>query len=31
LKNIHELWPNLGFFVHGGVSFEPYRLGFENF
>jgi hypothetical protein len=20
LKNIHEIWPNLGFFVHGGVS-----------
>jgi hypothetical protein len=30
LKNIHELWPNLGFFVHGGVSFEPYKLGFEK-
>ncbi|PWT75929.1 MAG: GH3 auxin-responsive promoter [Bacteroidetes bacterium] len=30
LKNIHELWPNLGFFVHGGVSFEPYKKGFEK-
>ncbi len=30
LNNIHELWPNLGFFVHGGVSFEPYKLGFEK-
>ena len=30
LNNIHELWPNLGFFVHGGVSFEPYRKGFEK-
>ncbi len=30
LKNIHEIWPNLGFFVHGGVSFEPYKLGFEK-
>ncbi len=30
LKNIHELWPNLGFFVHGGVSFEPYKIGFEK-
>src|SRR5579863_4080315 len=29
LKNIHELWPNLGFYVHGGVSFEPYKKGFE--
>ena len=30
LKDIHEVWPNLGFFVHGGVSFEPYRKGFEK-
>ena len=30
LKNIHELWPNLGFYVHGGVSFEPYKKGFEK-
>ena len=30
LKNIHDLWPNLAFFVHGGVSFEPYRKGFEK-
>lgn len=30
LKTIHEIWPNLSIFVHGGVSFEPYRLGFER-
>jgi hypothetical protein len=30
LNNIHELWPNLAFFVHGGVSFEPYKHGFEK-
>ncbi|MEK7198728.1 MAG: GH3 auxin-responsive promoter family protein [Bacteroidota bacterium] len=30
LNNIHEMWPNLAFFVHGGVSFEPYRKGFEK-
>lgn len=30
LKHIHEIWPNLAFFVHGGVSFEPYRHGFEK-
>jgi GH3 auxin-responsive promoter len=30
LMHIHEIWPNLGFFVHGGVSFEPYRKGFEK-
>jgi hypothetical protein len=30
VKSIHEIWPNLGFFVHGGVAFEPYRKGFEK-
>jgi hypothetical protein len=30
LKNIHEIWPNLSIFVHGGVSFEPYKKGFEK-
>src|SRR5688572_945898 len=30
LKNIHEIWPNLGVYVHGGVSFDPYRKGFEK-
>ncbi len=30
LNNIHELWPNLAFFAHGGVSFEPYKKGFEK-
>ena len=30
LKNIHELWPNLAFYVHGGVAMEPYRKGFEK-
>ena len=30
LNNIHEMWPNLTFFVHGGVSFEPYKHGFEK-
>ncbi len=30
VKNIHEIWPNLTFFVHGGVSFEPYKVGFEK-
>lgn len=28
--NIHEIWPNLTVYVHGGVSFDPYRKGFEN-
>lgn len=30
VKNIHEVWPNLSVFVHGGVSFEPYKKGFEK-
>jgi len=30
LKNIHEIWPNLRVYVHGGVSFDPYRKGFEK-
>lgn len=30
LNNIHDIWPNLTFFVHGGVSFEPYKKGFEK-
>ncbi|MCH6200902.1 GH3 auxin-responsive promoter family protein [Aquiflexum sp. LQ15W] len=30
LKTIHDLWPNLQIFVHGGVSFEPYKQGFER-
>ncbi len=30
LKNIHEIWPNLAFYVHGGVAFDPYRKGFKK-
>jgi GH3 auxin-responsive promoter len=30
LKTIHDIWPNLAFFVHGGVNFEPYKKGFEK-
>jgi hypothetical protein len=30
LKNIHEIWPNLASFAHGGVSFEPYKHSFEK-
>ncbi len=30
LKSIHELWPNFGFFVHGGVAFTPYKKAFEK-
>src|SRR6185437_16120434 len=30
LNNIHEIWPNLMIYTHGGVSFDPYRKGFEK-
>lgn len=30
LKHIHELWPNLLVFCHGGVSFTPYQKSFEK-
>ena len=30
VNNIHDIWPNLSVFGHGGVSFEPYKAGFEK-
>ncbi len=30
VNNIHEIWPNLLIYVHGGVSMDPYRKGFEK-
>ena len=30
LNSIHDMWPNLAFFVHGGVAFEPYKHGFNK-
>lgn len=30
LSNIHEIWPNLSVFIHGGVPFEPYKKSFEK-
>lgn len=27
--NLHEIWPNLELFIHGGVSFTPYREQFR--
>jgi len=30
LKTIHDLWPNLVLYVHGGVSFEPYKKAFAK-
>lgn len=29
-SNILEVWPNLELFIHGGVSFTPYKKHFEN-
>ncbi|MCF8296059.1 MAG: GH3 auxin-responsive promoter family protein [Saprospiraceae bacterium] len=30
LKNIHDIWPNLKVFCHGGVAFGPYVKSFEK-
>jgi hypothetical protein len=30
LKTIHDIWPNLTIYVHGGVSMEPYRKSFDT-
>lgn len=30
LKTIHDIWPNLSIYVHGGVSFTPYIKSFEK-
>ncbi len=30
VDNIHDIWPNLSIYVHGGVSFAPYQKGFEK-
>ena len=30
VKNIHDIWPNLSIFCHGGVAFEPYKASFEK-
>ena len=29
-SNLREVWPNLELFMHGGVSFEPYRDAFHQ-
>jgi hypothetical protein len=29
-KNLHEVWPNLELYMHGGVSFGPYRAHFDK-
>jgi hypothetical protein len=27
LNNIHDIWPNLEVYIHGGVSIKPYKSG----
>jgi len=29
-SSIHEVWPNLEVFFHGGISFEPYRETYSH-
>ena len=29
--NLHDIWPNLELYIHGGVSFTPYRQQFAKF
>lgn len=29
-SNLHEVWPNLELYMHGGVSFGPYRKHYEE-
>lgn len=30
LKTIHDIWPNLSVYIHGGVALEPYRQSFNK-
>lgn len=29
--NMHEVWPQLSLYLHGGVSFDPYRKQFADY
>lgn len=29
-RDLHEIWPNLELYIHGGVSFTPYRERFHK-
>ena len=29
-SNIHEVWPNLELYIHGGMNFSPYKQAFEQ-
>lgn len=30
LETIHDIWPNLRVYIHGGVAFDPYREHFKR-
>lgn len=30
LESIHQIWPNLRIYVHGGVNFDPYMVKFNE-
>lgn len=30
LNNIHEIWPNLSVYIHGGVNIAPYKNSLNN-
>jgi len=30
VETIHDIWPNLNLYIHGGIVFEPYRTAFEK-
>ena len=30
ISSIHELWPNLELYLHGGLSIEPYKESFQS-
>jgi hypothetical protein len=31
VDSIHDIWPNLKIFLHGGVSFKPYEKSFKKY
>lgn len=31
VESLHDIWPNLEVFFHGGISFKPYRAQYESF
>lgn len=29
-ENMHQVWPNMSLFIHGGIGFKPYRGQYEK-